>query len=94
MKTWAHIKTLQAERMSKRLAKHWEHKFPVQHAEQAFDIHMPDALVRLSPSAQELVVEISPKETSVDVIFLQKVVIEHLERMGHESLEVTWQSET
>lgn len=90
MKSYTSIPTLQAERISKRLAKHWEHKFPVNKTDLYVEIQMPNATVRLSPLDEHLDVEISPVDTSVDVTFLQKVVIDHLERMGHESLTASW----
>lgn len=91
MKSYTSIPTFQAERISKRLAKHWEHKFPVTKTDTYFDIQMPNATVRLSPLDEHLDVEISPIDKSVDVAFLQQVVIDHLERMGHEVLIASWQ---
>ena len=90
MKSYSSIPTFQAERMSKRLAKHWEHKFPVNKTDQYFEIQMPSATVRLSPLDEHLDVEISPLDTTVDMAFLQKVVVDHLERMGNEALNATW----
>lgn len=90
MKSSTHIATQQAARIAKRLSKHWEHKFPVNTATDTIEIEMPKAHVRLSPTLNDLYVEISAHDESVDLVHLQQVVIDHLERMGNERLIAQW----
>ncbi|MQW93175.1 DUF2218 domain-containing protein [Acinetobacter wanghuae] len=90
MKSSAHIATLQAARIAKRLSKHWEHKFPVNTATNTIEIEMPKAQLRLSPTLSDLYVEIKAHDESVDLVHLQQVVINHLERMGNERLTTEW----
>ncbi|ANF83072.1 hypothetical protein A3K93_02365 [Acinetobacter sp. NCu2D-2] len=91
MMSTALIPTFQAERMTKRLVKHWEHKFPVQKTDLYHEIQMPTALVRLTPLDEHLQVEIKILQPDVNIIQLQKVVIDHLERMSHQTLTAQWQ---
>lgn len=90
MKSSTSIATQQALRIAKRLAKHWQHKFPVSSTATTFEIEMPTAKVLMSPLAEQLNVEISTHDEQVDLVHLQKVVLDHLERMGSEPLTAEW----
>jgi len=52
---------------------------------------MPTALVRLTPLDEHLQVKIETLQPDVNISQLQKVVIDHLERMSHETLTAQWQ---
>ena len=50
---------------------------------------MPDALVSLFTSADQLKIEIETERD--DYIFLEQVVLDHLNRMAQQQFEVEWQ---
>ncbi len=43
MQSTAQIQTQQAQRLAKRLANHWKHKFTIEETDQQFLIHFPSA---------------------------------------------------
>lgn len=92
MYSTANIATTQAARIAKRLMKHWQHKFEVESNEVVIVIHMPNARVELKPTDTYLDVRITATAPSTDLVRLQGVVLDHLERMGQEPLSAEWQS--
>jgi len=83
------INTAEAQRITKRLVNHWKHKFEVQELPDRSLILMPDATVALIPSQDHLDVQLDTQRE--DYLFLEKVVIDHLDRMAQQQFEVTWQ---
>lgn len=82
------IQTDQAKRIAKRLLNHWKHKFEVAETENEMSIYMPDATVVLTPKSDHLNVSVDTKRE--DFTFLEKVVIDHLNRMAQQEFEVEW----
>ncbi len=94
MKSTTLITTNEAHRISKRLLNHWKHKFEVSESQDAnghplFSIFMPDATVKLIAQEANLKVEILTQRE--DFTMLEKVVIDHLNRMAQQEFEVEWQ---
>lgn len=86
------VTTENPQRLAKRLAKHWAHKFPVTEDEQQISIELTDfgrcvmcyqangLLLQLSASAEQLAQ-------------LKQVVVDHLLRMASkETLAFSWQT--
>ena len=90
MKSITDIKTEQSSRVAKRLLNHWKHKFEVQENTESLLIFMPSATVTLSPTIDNLHVEIDFKNNDVEQTKLEEVVIDHLVRMGQEELTADW----
>ena len=88
MKSVTTIHTDQAKRIAKRLLNHWKHKFEVAETEQQFSIFMPDATVILSAQVDALDVHLDTGRD--DFTFLEKVVIDHLNRMAQQEFDVQW----
>ncbi|NHB59390.1 DUF2218 domain-containing protein [Acinetobacter sp. 194] len=88
MKSVTTIHTDQAKRIAKRLLNHWKHKFEVAETEQQFSIFMPDATVILSAQVDALDVHLDTERD--DFTFLEKVVIDHLNRMAQQEFDVQW----
>ena len=88
MQTTTQLSTTESARIAKRLLNHWKHKFEVQHNEQHMLILMPDYTVTLTPQAACLEVQIASQVE--DFSHIQKVVIDHLNRMAHTEFSVTW----
>ncbi|QIO05176.1 DUF2218 domain-containing protein [Acinetobacter shaoyimingii] len=88
MKSVTTIHTDQAKRIAKRLLNHWKHKFEVAETEQQFSIFMPDATVILSAQVDALDVHLDTERE--DFTFLEKVVIDHLNRMAQQEFDVQW----
>ncbi len=86
----AKIVSAQPARIAKRLLNHWKHKFETAEEAELFSIFMPTATIFLQPEAGILKVRIQPKEENVDLEHLENVVLDHLIRMGQESLHATW----
>lgn len=96
MKATTSIPTSDAKKIAKRLLNHWKHKFEVDelHLEDqrtVYSIMMPDALVRMVASTDLLIVELDTKREDYKV--LEKVVIDHLNRMAHQEFNVEWEHE-
>ena len=94
MKSLSSITTVEAHRIAKRLYNHWKHKFEVTEEavtehDHLFQIHMPDALLSLFTSADQLKIEIETERD--DYTFLEQVVLDHLNRMAQQQFEVEWQ---
>ena len=94
MKSSTNIPTHEAHRIAKRLLNHWKHKFEVSESQDAnghplFSIFMPDATVKLIAQEANLKVEILTQRE--DFTMLEKVVIDHLNRMAQQEFEVEWQ---
>ena len=87
----ARLSTQQATRIAKRLVNHWKHKFQVQENAERFEIMLPQACVILEPHAQSLALSIQYIEELDDPTQLESVVLDHLIRMGQESLIAHWQ---
>lgn len=83
------IPTLEAQRIAKRLFNHWKHKFEVQEQADSLHIIMPDAALALIPQAEQLDVKLETQREDYDV--LEKVIIDHLDRMAQQQFEVEWQ---
>ena len=75
MKSTTHLLTNDGKRIAKRLVNHWKHKFEVQETEQDFKILMPTATITLAPETDHL----------------EKVVLDHLNRMAQQEFQVQWQ---
>ncbi|WP_298145976.1 DUF2218 domain-containing protein [uncultured Acinetobacter sp.] len=88
MQTTTQISTTEGARIAKRLLNHWKHKFEVQQNEQDLLILMPDYTITLTPQAACLDVKITGQVA--DFSHIQKVVIDHLNRMAHTEFSVTW----
>jgi hypothetical protein len=86
----AKIVSAQPARIAKRLLNHWKHKFETAEEAELFSIFMPTATIFLQPEAGILKVRIQPKEENVDLERLENVVLDHLIRMGQESLHANW----
>ncbi|MBI1453072.1 MULTISPECIES: DUF2218 domain-containing protein [Acinetobacter] len=86
----AKIVSAQPARIAKRLLNHWKHKFETTEEAELFSIFMPTATIFLQPEAGILKVRIQPKEENVDLERLENVVLDHLIRMGQESLHANW----
>ena len=91
MKSNTTINTSEAARIAKRLLNHWKHKFEVSEAAEKLSIFMPDATVNLIPKSDILWVSI--ESTLTDLSHLEKVVLDHLNRMAQQEFSVTWQHE-
>lgn len=89
MKSSTQIQTQESKRIAKRLLNHWKHKFEVSEIDNEFKIFMPDATVILTAQAETLDTEIQTQRE--DYEFLEKVVIDHLNRMAQQEFEVVWQ---
>lgn len=84
-----HIATPDAQRIAKRLFNHWQHKFEVQAQPDLFQISMPDATLFLTPSPDRLEVKLETQREDYQV--LEKVIIDHLDRMAQQKFQVEWQ---
>lgn len=91
MQSTSRIQSQQAQRIAKRLLNHWRHKFEVAETEQHFEIFMPSATVKLDAQADALEVNIIFQDPKADTTQLEKVVLDHLSRMGNETLHALWQ---
>ena len=91
MQSTAQIQTQQAQRLAKRLANHWKHKFTIEEKDQQFLIHFPSAELMLVPQTEHLLVTIQSSDESTDFDKLENVVLDHLIRMGQEDLTADWQ---
>ena len=91
MKSNTTINTSEAARIAKRLLNHWKHKFEVSEAAEKLSIFMPDATVNLTPQSDALLVSI--ESTLTDLSHLERVVLDHLNRMAQQEFSVTWQHE-
>ena len=91
MKSNTTINTSEAARIAKRLLNHWKHKFEVSETAEKLSIFMPDATVNLIPKSDILWVSI--ESTLTDLSHLEKVVLDHLNRMAQQEFSVTWQHE-
>lgn len=88
MKTNTTIATTDAKRIAKRLLNHWKHKFDVAETETLFTIFMPDAEVKLFAEPEQLKIEIQTARE--DYTLLEKVVLDHVNRMAQQEFEVIW----
>lgn len=91
MKSNTTINTSEAARIAKRLLNHWKHKFEVSETAEKLSIFMPDATVNLTPQSDALLVSI--ESTLTDLSHLERVVLDHLNRMAQQEFSVTWQHE-
>ena len=91
MKSNTTINTSEAARIAKRLLNHWKHKFEVSETAEKLIIFMPDATVNLTPKSDILWVSI--ESTLTDLSHLERVVLDHLNRMAQQEFSVTWQHE-
>lgn len=91
MKSNTTINTSEAARIAKRLLNHWKHKFEVSETAEKLSIFMPDATVNLTPKSDILWVSI--ESTLIDLSHLERVVLDHLNRMAQQEFSVTWQHE-
>lgn len=91
MNSSAHIQTMQASRIAKRLLNHWKHKFDVVDNPTQYQIMMPTATILLTPQTDELMVKIQAKEAETDLRYLEQVVLDHLSRMAQTELSAVWQ---
>ncbi len=91
MKSNTTINTSEAARIAKRLLNHWKHKFEVSETTEKLSIFMPDATVNLTPKSDILWVSI--ESTLTDLSHLERVVLDHLNRMAQQEFSVTWQHE-
>ncbi|MBE9401567.1 MAG: DUF2218 domain-containing protein [Acinetobacter sp.] len=91
MKSNTTINTSEAARIAKRLLNHWKHKFEVSETAEKLSIFMPDATVNLTPKSDILWVSI--ESTLTDLSHLERVVLDHLNRMAQQEFSVTWQHE-
>ena len=91
MKSNTTINTSEAARIAKRLLNHWKHKFEVSETVEKLSIFMPDATVNLTPKSDILWVSI--ESTLTDLSHLERVVLDHLNRMAQQEFSVTWQHE-
>lgn len=89
MKSQTEINTLEAARIAKRLLNHWKHKFEVSETTETLSIFMPDATVNLIPKTEVLLVSIDSNLN--DLSTLERVVLEHLNRMAQQEFSATWQ---
>lgn len=83
------ITTPEAQRIAKRLFNHWKHKFEVQEQADRLQIMMPDATLALIPQAEYLEVKLETQRE--DYAVLEKVIIDHLDRMAQQEFEAEWQ---
>lgn len=88
MKTNTSINTQEAQRIAKRLLNHWKHKFEVSENDQLMSIFMPEATVEMHIHPDHLEVVLATEKE--DYQRLQKVIIDHLDRMAQQQFEVTW----
>lgn len=88
MKSNTVINTHDGARISKRLLNHWKHKFEVSEIEQVTAIMMPNATILLTPSPENLHVQIDSR--LADNSHLENVVLAHLNRMAKQEFEATW----
>ena len=91
MKSNTTINTSEAARIAKRLLNHWKHKFEVSETAEKLSIFMPDATVNLTPKSDILWGSI--ESTLTDLSHLEKVVLDHLNRMAQQEFIVAWQHE-
>lgn len=88
--TTATITTDKAQRIMKRLSKHWAHKLDVQLEENSSFITLPMGTCQLNVQADALVVEVEAP-TDGDMQTTQQVVADHLVRMANpDKITVTW----
>lgn len=92
MKSNTFILTHDAKRIAKRLLNHWKHKFEVAETDENMTIFMPDATVILVPQSEQLDVELRTERE--DYALLEKVIIDHLNRMAQQEFTVEWQHST
>ena len=80
----------EAQRIAKRLVNHWKHKFQIEQLnEYQQTIHMPDASIRLQALDNGLHVTIETQDK--DIAELERVVLDHLNRMAQQEFQVEWQ---
>ena len=91
MKSNTTINTSEAARIAKRLLNHWKHKFEVSETAEKLSIFMPDATVNLTPQSDALLVSI--ESTLTDLSHLERVVLDHLNRIALQEFIVPWQHE-
>ena len=89
MNSTTQITTTEAKRISKRLVNHWKHKFKVAETATDFKIFMPTATITLTPYEQYLAVFIENQQQ--DPSQLERVVIDHLNRMAQQEFIVEWE---
>uniref|UniRef100_UPI000810F2A3 DUF2218 domain-containing protein n=1 Tax=Acinetobacter baumannii TaxID=470 RepID=UPI000810F2A3 len=73
----------------KRLVNHRKHKCEVQETEQDLKILMPIETITLAPETEKLNDDIDSQLDDDDD--LEKVVLDHLNRMARQDLQVDWQ---
>lgn len=88
MKTTTQIQTSDAARISKRLINHWKHKFEVAENLNHSQIFMPEYTITLTPQPEHLEVLIETQLNELEHI--QKVVLNHLNRMANTEFHVVW----
>lgn len=83
------IKTDNAQRIMKRLSKHWVHKLPVTLTEDESQIELPMGHCRMQAGE---VLKVGLQAEGDQMALLQQVVVDHLVRMASkETLTVNWQ---
>lgn len=92
MKSSTSIPTVESKRIAKRLLNHWKHKFDVNDTEDKMTIFMPDSTVIMIPKTETLDVVIDTQRA--DFTSIEKVVIDHLNRMAQQQFEVNWQHQS
>lgn len=73
-----------------RLCRHWSHKFQVQHDETSAHIPFEPAVCDLNVTETGLHVSIQAPDEA-ELVELQGVVLDHLQRMAGEPLQADWQ---
>ncbi|WP_180028724.1 DUF2218 domain-containing protein [Acinetobacter sp. YH16032] len=96
MKTTTTIESSEALRIAKRLSNHWKHKFDVANTDDQYQIFMPKVTVELSIQPDQLHVSIVNKEeiSLEELIRLENVVLDHINRMVQADYQVIWSRES
>lgn len=92
MNSRTEIDTQDAGRIAKRLVNHWKHKFKIEEHGTAFTIVMPDAKVILTPETEQLAVQVESQRAEDEHQRLEKVVIDHLNRMAQQEFQAQWRA--
>ncbi len=89
----ADIQTDNANRIMKRLCKHWSHKLKIELEDETATIHFEKAICYLYIQPAKLISKISTPERAI-LQQMQSVVEDHLHRMATpEILTINWQNE-
>lgn len=89
MKSITVVKTSESFKIAKRLYNHWRHKFEVKQDDTQFIIYLPEATLTMNAVEEQL--DLTLETTDTETSNLERIVIEHLNRMAQTEFTVQWE---